>query len=131
MVNGLDVVAIRVDEKSGIIARMVAALAGRSIVLAAIGEPGLVEALDLRAVIGLEGEMDVAPRGRILTKAIDPQFVADEMMLILDDRSAKRLQDGAIKSLGRSKVACSEVDMVDQPATMNFHLGAPFASAAG
>ena len=62
MVDGLDVVAVRVEEEGGIVAGVVGALAGGAVVTAARGEAGGVEAPDRLAVGGLEGEVDARDR---------------------------------------------------------------------
>jgi hypothetical protein len=53
MMDGLDIVAIGVEGKGGVVAGMIRPLAGRAVVAAARGQHGGMEAVDRGAVLGL------------------------------------------------------------------------------
>ena len=74
----LDVVAVRIEQEGGVIAGMVGPLARRAVVPPAGGQPRLVEAVDRRAVRGLEGEMDAADP---VVGLVDVELVRGEMVL--------------------------------------------------
>ena len=58
--DGLDVVAVGVEDEGAVVVGVVhGADAGRAVVLAAGGDRGLVEGVDLRAVLGAEGDVGV------------------------------------------------------------------------
>ena len=84
MVHGLDIVAVRIEQKSRIVAGMVRPLARRAVVAAAIGEPGLIKRIDRRPILSLEREVVAAGElsaGRLAVGAGDKQLVRPEERL--------------------------------------------------
>jgi hypothetical protein len=57
MMDGFDIVAIRIDQERGVIAGMIRALAWCAIVGAAIRKAGFVKILHDRAILGLKCQM--------------------------------------------------------------------------
>ncbi|KAG1302687.1 hypothetical protein G6F62_015865 [Rhizopus arrhizus] len=60
VIDHFDVVAVRIEHKGAVVARVVGAFAGRAVVGAAGGDRGAVEGIDGGAVAGLEGQVVAA-----------------------------------------------------------------------
>ena len=112
MVDGLHVVAVRVEHVGGVVARVIAALAGRAVVAAAGGERRLVERADLLWAGRLKREVHRGDRARC---AVDPQFVGGEVGLApLDDEVIRTLLEGVERGFPGAPTEtlrlCKEVD---------------------
>ncbi|MND72452.1 hypothetical protein D3C80_640020 [compost metagenome] len=60
VIHSFDIVAVRVEDKGGVVAGVIDPLAGGAVVLAAVGEGRLVEAIHHGPVLCLEGEVMAA-----------------------------------------------------------------------
>ena len=60
MVDGFDVVAVRIEDEGGIVARMIAAFPGSSVVAPARGDGCCIERIDRGSAARLEGEVGSA-----------------------------------------------------------------------
>ena len=76
--HGLDVVAVGVEHVRGVVARVVAALPGRSVVTASGRESSLVERVHRLVVAGLEREMESGRRVVVIARE---QLVGREVPL--------------------------------------------------
>src|SRR5690606_14419849 len=57
VVHGLDIVAVRIENESGVVIRMIGAFPGCAVVRSAVGQRRLVERVDHAPVGGLEREV--------------------------------------------------------------------------
>lgn len=57
MINRFDIVAVRIEDKGGVVAEVIDPLAGEAVVLAAVDQSCLIEAILCDAVLRLEGEV--------------------------------------------------------------------------
>jgi hypothetical protein len=116
VVNGLDVVAVRIEHEGGEIARAVGALARPAVVAAAGGERRFVEGADRRPVGGPEGEVHPA-HGAVRT--VDEQLIRGEMVrLVRRQLPPERPEGGAVEAAARLQVGDAEVKVVDEAAEM-------------
>jgi hypothetical protein len=75
MADRFDVVAIRVEHKGGVVARVIGAFTRRAMVATTCGECGLIEGLHRGLIRGLEGEVHTRD---ILAGCLHHQFVGIE-----------------------------------------------------
>src|SRR5688572_19133346 len=122
MVDGLDVVSVRVESERSIVARVVLALAGRTVAATAVGESGCMEGGDCGMARRLERQVN---RGDLLVGSIDPQLVGREVVLVFSNALAlaECLEHCAIEPLARFEVADAKVHVIDEPAAMELHEG--------
>jgi hypothetical protein len=115
-VDHFDVVAIGIEEESGVVTRMIFPFAGSAVVAAArlqSGTPGLVDHL---ATVGLKGQMHAGA----LFARVDPELVGCKMLVVAHDRDAENLEDGRVETLAGRQIPGPEVDMVNKAAAMQF-----------
>ena len=119
MVDRLDIVAVRIERKGGIISRVIGPLSRPAIVAPAMGEGRLVEGMNALRVTRLESQMNPGHR---TVGLIHPQLVAGKMPGALGGEiMPKRLQDGAVEAPARLEVGDAQVDVIDQAALMTLH----------
>ena len=122
MIDRLDIVPVGVEQESGVIARMIGALAGRAIVASACCKARFVKGLDHRAIGRLEGKVmasgELAERRRAVCGRHE-QFVRPEIVGFLPaDRHIEHFEDRAVEFAARLQVSDDQLDMVDQAAAM-------------
>src|SRR5688500_9815522 len=100
---------------------MVRTLARSAMVFAAGGERSLVEGMHGVAIGGLEGQM--YPRG-VAIRFVDVQLVGIKVSGTFDQnvRQAERREHCAIEALAGLHVGHVKLNMVEQPAALEFHL---------
>src|SRR5262245_50593664 len=103
MVDGFDVVAVRVEDEGRVVTGMIGTLSGSAVILATIGQRRLVERFDGRAARCLERDMvaarQVACRGGTVRRR-DAEFVCPEKSLARPaDRNVQCLKNSAVKLL--------------------------------
>ena len=123
----LSINAEGIEQKSGEVARMVLPLAGRTVVAAAGGEAGFVEAAHGIRIASLKGQVHVRSRRAIVAERIDPQLVHLQVRRVVGvDRQVERTEHGAIETFAGGKIASTEVNVVDETSDVPFaHEGAP------
>jgi GntR family transcriptional repressor for pyruvate dehydrogenase complex len=99
MEHGLDVVAIGVEHEGPVVAPVVRALPGPSVVSSAGSESGGVEALQGLSIGRLEGQVDVSGQRRFRGDAAE--------------RDAQRLEDSPVEALARVEVSDLQVDVIE------------------
>ena len=57
VINRFDIIAIRIEDKGGVVAGMIITLTGRAVIFAAVGQRGLIKAIHHGAIFCLKGEM--------------------------------------------------------------------------
>ena len=112
MKYGFNVVAVGIDREGRVVARVVGALARRSVVAAARSQRRPVKGLDRLPVRRLEREMDAR---HVAVGHVDPELVHVEMPVAFDERvsQAERRQHGPIEALAGFQVLDAQVDMVE------------------
>lgn len=120
MVNRFDVVAIRVEHKGSVVARVVRALTRWSVVLATCAERGPVESLNGGAIGGLEGEMDA---GDVVIGRIDEQLVGVEKIgtLLHKVGPTQRGEHCAVEAFAGREIRDAQMNMIEQSASVEFH----------
>ena len=126
MIDRLDVVAVRIEQESGVIAGViVGTFAGRAIVFAAGFEARGIEAVDRLAILGLESDVMAAgelSRGFRTVRRRDEKLIAPEMAgRIALDRDAQDLEHGLVEAPARVEVRHDQLDVIDQSSAMQFH----------
>jgi len=130
MEHNLDVVSIWIEYERRVIARVVRALAGRAIVLAARPDRLGMETFDDGAVLCLKGEMRAS--GRLAARG--PRVCAGHEELIgpeivgafAAEGNAEHAKERRVESLGRREVANDDLNVVDESASVElgrFHAG--------
>jgi hypothetical protein len=124
MEHGLYVVSVGVECERCVVARMVAALAGLTVIVTAGGECRLMKGLDLVVSIGLECQVD-ARAGAI--RAIDPEFISGEVVGAFANGTlfTQGSEYGPIEALAGRKVLHAQVNVVDESAKVELHGNAP------
>jgi hypothetical protein len=118
--HGLNVVAVGIKQEGSIVAGVVIALTRSSVVTPACCETGGVEALNDLVVLRLERQVDTS--GQRLT-ARDEELIGEEVALSgIDNRDADHVQHRSVEAPACLDVAYDQVDVIDEPATMELHV---------
>src|SRR6478735_4639085 len=120
MEDRLDIVAVGVERKRPVVPRVVVPLPGRAVVISTRKQCCAVEGLHRLAIRRLEGEMylrDVAI-GLVHEKLIG---VKVSFSLLQDIRMAERFEYCPVEALAGLQIGHPQVDMVDEPALVEFH----------
>src|SRR5262245_48687159 len=99
--NDLDVVAIGVENKGGIVAGVIRALAGSTVVLATCSDRRRVKAIDRRPIGRLKGKMDPAGQlaaGSAGLRRRNEELIAPEEVRAFDEGNAQHTQHGLIEA---------------------------------
>jgi len=120
VVDGLDVVSVRVERVRRVVAGVVAPLAGRSVVSSPGREHSFVKAVHRFRVGRLKREMDA--RRRFAVRRDEELVGGEESGALHGDRAANRLERSRVERPARLKVAHPEVNVVEQPALVEEHL---------
>src|SRR5690606_22862496 len=113
VIDGLDVVAVGIEDEGGVVAGMVWARTGAAVVGAAAGERGPVEGVDHRRIPGLEREV-MAPRenaaGGNAIRRRDEKLVGPEVALSgAPDGDAEDIEHGLVEAPAGVQVAHNEL----------------------
>ncbi|MBB5734963.1 hypothetical protein FHT09_000662 [Xanthomonas arboricola] len=119
MEHRLDVVAIGVEHKRSVIARVIRAHARRAVVAAAMGEGGLMERMHHGHVMRLEGQMvaagEFALRHRVAIG--HEQLVGpEESLTFATDGNAQGIEHRLVETSARRQVADDQMQVIDQAA---------------
>lgn len=122
VINLFDIIAILVEDKYGVVAGVIIALTGGAVILATMGQRGLIKAIHHGAVLRLKGEVmatgQYPQRGGAIDSG-DKQFVCLEVALTCAaQRNIEDGENGRIKALAGDQIFDHQLDMVDQPTTM-------------
>ena len=103
MINRFDIIAVGIENESGVIAGVVGALAGCSVVAPAMGKGGVIEGIDHGAVRRLKRQM-VTPRQHAKRcRAVDrgdEEFVSPEIAFLrATEGNAEHIQNGCVEVL--------------------------------
>ena len=111
MADGLDVVAVRVEHVCSVVARVVLALSGRSVVRAARCDRCCVKAPDRSRVVCLKREMHAEGRRAVVAdeKLIHPE----EAVAFSAELFPERLECRAVEALRRIEVAHAQMYVVE------------------
>jgi hypothetical protein len=125
--NGLDVVAVGIEQEGSVIAGMIVGPhAWRTIVLAPGRQPPRMERFDHRAIRRLESEVDSPSQlavGGLAVGGRDDELVGPEEALALAaDRDAEHVQHRFIEAPARRQVRDHQLDVIDQAAAVQFHV---------
>ena len=121
MMDGLDVVAIRIEHERGIVAGVVMAFARRAVIATARCNGRRMKTLHRVAIGRLEGEVHVRD-GRSVVDFAHEDFSREEIAVAFATQLApERLQYGPIEALARNKIGYDDLDVIDQPAEMKIH----------
>ncbi|MNP43754.1 hypothetical protein D3C76_1375940 [compost metagenome] len=71
MIYRFDIITVRVEDKGGVIAGVIIALAGGAVVLTAVGQRRLIETFHHFPVLRLEGEMVATSQHPECRRAVD------------------------------------------------------------
>lgn len=132
VIDRFDIIAIGIEDKGGVIAGVIDPLAGGAVILAAMGQRCLIEAIDCGAVLRLEGEVMATGQCAERCRAVDgsdKQLVSPEVTLTrAADWHIEGGQYGPVKALAGGQVFHHQLEMVDQPTPMQcvrFHTFTP------
>ena len=117
-VDGLDAVAVRVEQEAAVVRRPVdRARAGRAVVGMARIDAGLPERVDVRPVGRAEADVQ-ATRHRVLgVRRPDVEVLPfDQLGVRMARLDAQRGEDGAVEALRGGEVGDGEGDVVEHPA---------------
>ena len=125
MADGLELVAIRIQDESSVIAGVVAAQSRRPVVSAAGGQSCGVKRSNLRSRAGPEapmaprvGERDLGSIYADVGVAVVALPVAltepDRVLALVDERGAERRHDGAVEGLRACDVAHGDRHVIEQ-----------------
>ena len=104
MEHRLDVVAIRIEHEGAVVAGVVMSLARSTVVPATGGQRGAVEGIDGRAILGLEGQVDMGGDGPGVG-SIDEEFIDLEPAFArLLDLDAEDPENSGVKVAGNDEV---------------------------
>ena len=123
--HGLDVVAVGVQQKGGVVAGVVIGpLARLAVVDAAALETGRVESVDHGAIPCLEGEMMASRQlsgRRLAVGGRDEKLVGPEKILfVAGDRYLQYGKDGLVEASAGFDIPDNKLDVVDQPTAVQF-----------
>jgi hypothetical protein len=120
MVNGLDVVAVWIQNVRSVIAGVIFPLSWSTVVSASSCQRCFVEGIYSASIIRLEGEMYGR---RAFFGSIDPELISRKMRIALANPMslAECLEGGAIESFACIEVTSTQMDMIDQSAAKEFH----------
>lgn len=122
MEDGFDVVAIGIEQEGCIIAWVIGSLSGLAIVAASGGQPCLMEQSYSLAIPRLEGQMHMRRLAFILSQGVDPELVAGDVPVVIrQQRKFERPEYRAIEPGRGREIPGSQLDMIDQAASMQFH----------
>ena len=118
MIDGLDIVAVRIEDECRVIVGMICGtLAWRAIVGAAILEGDLMEGVNRRPIRGLEGNM--IPPGQLALRRFavhrrDHEFVRPEKVFTTPaNRHAEHFEHRFIEAPACGQVLYDEFDVID------------------
>lgn len=130
MEDGFDVISVRVEHVGRVIAWVILALARRAVVAAACGKSSFVEAADRLVVRGLKG--DVKPCGRLGVVAHEELVRGEGSIALPREVSPNRSEDRAIEALALFEIGNAYVNVVKEPAQVEFiHAALSFSRHSG
>ena len=124
--DGLDIVAVGIEQEGGVIAGMIVARSpGAPLSVPPAARPGLVEGIDRRLVLRLEGEVrwrpvslpSAASLSAVETTSSSAQNMPSAAAV---DRDVEHAQDRLVEAAAGVQIAHDQLDMIDQPAAMQF-----------
>ena len=121
MGDGLDVVALRVEDERAVVVRVVLrADAGAAVVVAAGRERRRMECVHRRAVRRGEGDVQRRRRGPVGDPEVRLAVLAeaDAPLAVHDHRVAERGERGDVEGAGGGEVRDPDVQVVDHAATL-------------
>ncbi len=122
MINRFDIIAVRVEDKSCVVAGVIITLTGGTVIFAAVSQCGLIKTIHHSAIFCLKGEMVATGQCPQRGGAIDSgnkQFVCPEVALTCAaQRNIEGGENGRIKALAGDQIFDHQLDMVDQATTM-------------
>src|SRR4051794_33022072 len=116
-VDGLDAVAVGVEQEPAVVRRAVLRARPRRAVLAVPRvDAGLPERVDLRAVAGAEADVEPARQRMLAVRRPDiPVLPLDQLGVRMARLDAQDAQDGAVEALGGREVRDGDADVVEHP----------------
>src|SRR5918996_6187617 len=118
MEDGFDVIPVRVEHVGGVVARVIFALAGSSVVTTARSDRGGVEAVDGLVVRRLKGEVKAS--GRLAVVAHEELVRGERTLALPGEVSAERVEHRAVKTLALLEIGDAYVDVVKEPTEVEF-----------
>lgn len=119
-----DVVAVRIQHERAVVAGMIRAQPGRTIVTTTVGQGRRVERIDHGAVACLECQVMAASEftlRRLAVNAGHEQFVGpEESVARAAHGHVQHAQHGGIEALAGRQVSDHQLDMVEQSSAMQF-----------
>src|SRR5690606_21760046 len=116
VVNGLDVVAVRIEQKRGVVAGMIRPLPGRTVVTSPGVEPGSVERVDGLSVRCLEREVnapgELTRRGLRLLAGNEELVCPKPVLALAAERDPQSAENGTIKALARFDVPHDQLHVI-------------------
>jgi hypothetical protein len=131
------IVSIRIDNKRGVVVRMIWALARLTIVLAAGGQRGFMEVLHRFAAFRLERDVRGTGESALSGLAVfagNTQFIGSEEIFLFSAHGyLQDLEYGGVEALAGCEVIHHELNVIDQATAMQFlyfHFDLPVFSQA-
>src|SRR5690606_24483398 len=116
VMNGLDVVAVRIEQKRGVVAGMIRPLPGRTVVTSPGVEPGSVERVDGLSVRCLEREVnapgELARRSLRLLAGNEELVCPKPVLALAAERDPQSTENGTIKTLARFDVPHDQLHVI-------------------
>ena len=111
-----------IEHERAVVARMVLALAGRAVVLAARGQCRSVESLHRFAVLALEGNVHAAGQlaeRRVTLPGRDEQFIRPDVVVgFAAQRNLQHLEDRLVEAFAGLDILDHELDVIDESTAM-------------
>ncbi len=124
MVHRLDVVSVGVEHESSIVAWVICALAGCTVVASTMIHSCTIKRIHCRTVLCLEGKVVTSGQNTesrwAFSRGYD-EFVSPEIVLVrAHDGDVQHRQNGRVEVKACLQVAYNKLEVVDKPTTMQF-----------